>query len=94
MKNIPSNVEQIVKSEKSSEEKNKELQELGTPALPFIVEQMENGNEDVAPAVKELIKGNKDIKVGTSEEINKKWVEENKSKLDDLKNYVRSKSSN
>lgn len=93
LKNIPAKVEQVVKSEKSSEEKIKELQDLGTPALPFIVEQIASGNENIAPAVNDLIKGNNSIKVGPSEKIDKKWAEENKSKFDDLKNYVKSKSS-
>jgi hypothetical protein len=82
LKSIPTVVDNISKSNKENSDKVKELIELGTPAIPFISDKVEEGKEDLYPALAKLLDSNEEI-------TNKKeWVSKNKSKFKDLKDYV------
>lgn len=63
---IPGTVEEIANSQKTIEQKNRELVELGTPAVPFILQQIEAGNEALFPAVEELLSENRNSKIDQS----------------------------
>ncbi len=54
---IPSEVAQIAKSSEGSEEKNARLTALGIPAIPFILDEVEGGRTDLAPAAEALMEG-------------------------------------
>ena len=90
LKNIPSSVDSIVMdNQKNTDEKVKELVELGTPAIPFIAEKIEAGDEQLFPVLIELTKGNGNKIVADASITNKKeWVTQNKSTFNDLKQYV------
>ncbi|MFC4770327.1 hypothetical protein [Effusibacillus consociatus] len=85
---IPATVDAIASDSKvSSDEKAKRLLELGTPAIPFILEKVESGNEELFPVVIELTKGSK---VEATESVKNKmeWATNNKDSFKDLKKHV------
>lgn len=49
LKDVPLKVDEISKSSKSTNDKINELIELGTPAIPFIADKVEEGKEDLFP---------------------------------------------
>jgi len=92
LKEIPSNVKKIVESD--SPDKTKELVKLGTLAIPFLMDLVEQDNTDVIPALAELLKDNKqkiDVSAG---DITKEWVKENKGKFANLREMVNKKQIN
>lgn len=54
---IPSQVAQIAESSEGPEEKNARLKALGTPAIPFILDEVGRGHIDLAPAAEALMEG-------------------------------------
>ncbi|MBE1556476.1 hypothetical protein [Sporosarcina limicola] len=88
MASIPATVDAISSSSKlSPNEKEQLLLELGTPAIPFILEKVESGNEELFPTVIELTKGSK-VEAKESVENIKEWVTNNKNAFNDLKKHV------
>lgn len=51
LKKIPDQVEVISKEKISSDEKNEKLIKLGTPAIPYIADKIENGDNELFPAL-------------------------------------------
>lgn len=92
LKEIPSNVKKIAESD--SHDKTKELIQLGTPAIPFLMDLVEENNADVIPALAELLKDNKQKIDVSAEEITKEWVKENKGKFANLREMVNKKQMN
>ncbi|EFM09648.1 conserved hypothetical protein [Paenibacillus curdlanolyticus YK9] len=91
LKAIPAKVEQIVSSSKSADEKVSDLRELGTPALPFIVDQIEQGNVDIAPTVNALLNSANGISTFSAETIDQEWATKHKAQFEKLRSYVESK---
>ena len=91
---IPANVKQINSSNISKEEKTEKLIKLGKPAIPFIMDEIENGNEEIGIALNELTEDITDITVPniTQNEKNyyKEFVKINKAKFNDFRNLVNS----
>lgn len=54
---IPSQVAQIAGSSEGPDEKNARLKALGTPAIPFILDEIERGRTSLAPAAEALMEG-------------------------------------
>lgn len=54
---IPSEVSKIAKSNASPEEKNARLTALGTPAIPFILDEVVSGRSELVPAAEALMEG-------------------------------------
>ncbi|MCM3268774.1 hypothetical protein [Paenibacillus elgii] len=89
LKAIPATVEAIVSNKiLTSEEKVKQLVELGTLAIPFIMDKVESDDEKVFPAVIELTKNNKSTVAPIDTAGAKDWVTKNKSSFNSLKQYV------
>jgi len=88
LSSIPANVDRITADTSISlEEKTKRLTTLGTPALPFILDKIAAGDEEIFPAVVELTKTSKDA--ATENIINKKaWANEHQDSYNELKKYV------
>ncbi len=85
---IPSKVDEVSSDTTlSSQEKVKKLEELGTPAIPFILDKVESGDETIFPAVVELTR---DSGTGTFQDITnkKEWATEHKDQFKTLKEYV------
>lgn len=88
LKELPATVDAITNSQAAPEDKINQIIELGTPAIPFILEKIETGNEELFPAVLELTKNSK-VSVGEKSVLNKKeWASKSKSDFINLKNYV------
>ncbi|MGG3182532.1 hypothetical protein ABEQ41_30380 [Priestia megaterium] len=88
LKEVPSKVDEISESAKASQDKINELLQLGTPAIPFIADKMEEGKEDLFPALEELTKNNKELKLEGDTSNKKELISNNKAKFENLKKYV------
>jgi hypothetical protein len=89
LKNLPTNFKDIIKSDKKSETKNAEVIKLGIPALPFIIDEVEQGNTDLIPALQKLVEGNKKISFDTnSVKDYTEWAKSNKENVQDLRELV------
>lgn len=88
LEEVKGKVEKIVTSTNNA--KVKELVKLGTPAIPFIMDKIEEGNVELTPALEELLDG-KDLvgfKKNTTAEDYISWVKANKGRFDDLRQLV------
>lgn len=85
LKAIPENVKTIANS--SDNDKVDKLIKLGIPSIPFIIDEVEQGNEDVIPALDNLLIGSKEVNY-TKGSINKGWIQANKAKFDGLRKIV------
>ncbi|MGQ7890609.1 hypothetical protein [Paenibacillus sp. WC2504] len=86
IKSIPLSIDTILlDTQTSSGEKVKKIIELGTPAIPFIADKIESGDESIFPALLELTKGTENIIVDGDK---KEWVVSHKSEFKSLKDYV------
>jgi hypothetical protein len=84
---IPALVETITSDQSlESEKKVNKLVELGTPAVPFILEIIEIGDEQLFPAIIALTKDTENVTTENADP--KEWVAQNKAKFANLKQYV------
>ncbi len=92
LKNLSSNFKNILSSNKDSETKNLEIVRLGTPALPLIFDEVEQGNSQLIPSLQKLVQGNKKINFDiNSIKDYKEWVKANKDSVQSLRDLVISK---
>lgn len=89
LKSIPNAVNDIAKSNDNSITKVNKLVQLGTPALPFIMDEIEQGNTEIIGALEPLLQGNKVVKYEKSViSDHKAWIKDNKVKFEDLRKLV------
>ncbi|MDO3410384.1 hypothetical protein QWJ34_11480 [Saccharibacillus sp. CPCC 101409] len=86
LKEIPSKVDIISKSSEASSDKVNGLLELGTPAIPFIIDKVEEGNKDLLPALEVLTKEDGNLKMNSS--LSTEELVKSKEKYKNLRNYV------
>ncbi len=84
LKNIPTNVNKIVASNEANDKKVQELVLLGTPAIPFIMDKIEQGNTELFPSLDQLLRGNANFSITDGSE----WVKKHKSQFNDLRDLV------
>lgn len=89
LKEIPAKTKQIAESNESEAAKNEELKELGTPAIPFILDEIENGHEELVSSAVELIDNRPEA--FTSPSDIQDWAGKEKLKFKNLKQYVEQK---
>jgi hypothetical protein len=94
---IPANVKQITSSNASKEEKTEKLIKLGKPAIPFIMDEIENGNEEIGIALDELT-ADTETKTITNTNRNEKkdykeFVKMNKAKFNNFRDLVNSEKT-
>ena len=98
---IPANVKQVISSNISKEEKTEKLIKLGKPAIPFIMDEIENGNEEIGTALDKLTEDitiitvpnrnkNETSLLKNEEKDYKEFVKMNKDKFNDFRNLVNS----
>ncbi len=87
LKNIPNSVDQILVSNQSNNQKVEKLINLGTPALPFIMDKVEQGNIELFPAVKTLVADDNNINIKSITDP-QEWVKQNKGHFDTLRSLV------
>ena len=85
LKNTPAKVNEITSLPRPDEEKIRSLVELGVPALPFIVEEIEAGRTGLLPAL-QILSG--DGSLPAQDQISAEWIQEQKVKYEGLKKYV------
>lgn len=91
LRQTPQEVRKIAGSDLSPDEKVRSLERLGVPAVPFIIEQVKEGKQELFPAIITILSGNPATSPGSfSDET--KWIRENEKRFNDLKSYVLSKS--
>jgi len=89
LKSVPDSVNNITSSEQSNEAKVEALVKLGTPAIPFILDRIEQGRIELAPALGTLLKGNNKVDFNADLVENyTEWARMNRTKFDDLRNIV------
>lgn len=94
LKNVPQKVKSIQSSPGSKKEKNDALIQLGLPAVPFIMDSIEQGNEEPAntDALEVLLKDNAKVSFSINDVQNAKgWIQKNKSQFTQLRAYVEGK---
>jgi len=91
LKNIPKNVDSIVSSNIPNMEKFNKLNKLGTPAIPYIMDKIEEGSTYLVPALNELLIDNKKV-IFDKDSIKdyQEWVKSNKDNFKDLRSLVES----
>lgn len=91
LKNLPSNVNSVINSNQPEDLKVKELVLLGTPAIPFIMDKIEQGNTEIFPALEQLLSGNPNsIQQPVQDKV--AWVRLNKAKFKSLQGLVNKES--
>ncbi len=89
LKNLSSNFKNIISSNKDAETKNLEIVRLGTPALPLIFDEVEQGNPQLIPSLQKLVEGNKKINFDiNSIKDYKEWAKANKDSVQSLRVLV------
>lgn len=89
VKSIPNKVKEISKSKMLKSEKNKEIEKLGTLAIPFIMDEIEGGSDDLSEGLVLLLEGSK--KVDSKDKSTKQLIKDNKDKYAKIKSYVNNK---
>ena len=89
LKNLTKNIDNIISSNDSTEIKIKKLTKLGTPAIPFIMDKIEQGNTELEPVLENLLSGNSKVSFdkNSTKDI-KVWINSNKDKFSDLRDLV------
>ncbi len=90
LRNIPDDIERIDSFPKSLEVKIKALIQLGVPAIPYLMDKVEEGKTEYVPALEVLLKGNQDVtlfKKGEGRDYSM-WIKENKAKFEDLRALI------
>lgn len=92
LKQIPTNVNDIVASNESNEKKIQKLALLGTPAIPFIMDKIEQGNTELFPSLDQLLLNNSNYDVNQKNSDKLDWVKNNKSQFNNLRDLVEKES--
>lgn len=80
VKEVPKMTEDIITSKKSSSDKVNELTDLGVVAIPYILDGIEAGHNDISPALERLT----DITIDGKDKF--EWMKENKHKYEHIRN--------
>lgn len=91
LENLQNNINSIVSSTDTQEIKNKKLEKLGTPAIPFIIDNIELGHVDLQPALNNLLAGNAKVSINKNTDITK-WAVSHKEEFNSLRKLVTSKT--
>lgn len=90
LERIPKTVSSIAKSDVGASEKNARLVKLGTPAIPFILDEVEAGHVELAPAAESLMRGTVEMRGESSPgRVTAKWAKRNKDRFAQLRSLVR-----
>ena len=92
LRQIPSNVNNIVASNEANEKKVQKLVLQGTPAIPFIMDKIEQGNTGLFPSLDQLLRGNPNFTMNQSTPDELDWVKSHKSEFNDLRDLVNKES--
>jgi hypothetical protein len=86
LRNIPDDIERIDSFPKPMDVKIKALIKLGVPAIPYIMDKVEEGKAEYVPALEVLLEGNQDVSF-TKEAIKdySKWIKKNKAKFENFR---------
>lgn len=86
---IPEEVRAIASGGLSSEQKNAALVRLGTPAIPFVLDEIASGREDLSPAAEALMDGTVEMAGVSPRGIARaKWARENANRFGQLRTIV------
>lgn len=89
LRNTPNEVKKIADSDIPDKDKITSLVQMGLPAVPFIIEEVEQGQSELLPAIQEVT-GEANSK-SADKDSSTKWIGEMKIKYKDLRKYVLSK---
>jgi NAD-dependent DNA ligase len=92
LKQIPTNVNNIVASNEANEKKVQELVLQGIPAIPFIMDKIEQGNTGLFPSLDQLLRGNPNFTMNQTTPDESGWVKNHKSQFNDLRDLVNKES--
>lgn len=91
LKAVPAKVHKIAISSLSKKEKLEKLVTFGTPAIPFILDEIEIGTSDIAGALEILLTGNNEVSFDAGKVHDPvSWSKENKVKFESLRRLVMS----
>lgn len=86
---IPGAVRTIADSTASPEQKNADLLRLGTPAIPFVLDEIAAGHGDLSPAAETLMDGTVEMGGMSSRGIARaEWAKQNKARFAELRAMV------
>jgi hypothetical protein len=85
VKSVPGRVQDTISSRMSLSEKNRALTALGTPAIPYLLDEVAGGATEFAPAVDQLMQGCVEVNGATDIHVSPSWAEENSEKFNQLR---------
>ncbi len=90
LRSLPEKVKEITSSSLSKQKKADKLSRLGTPAIPFILDEIGAGNTEISASLDVLLKGDKKVVNFDSSKIDdiKQWSKDNNNKFEDLRELV------
>jgi hypothetical protein len=86
---IPAAVRSIADSGSPVEKQNADLVKLGTPAIPFVLDEIESGHDDLALAAETLLDGTVEM-AGVSPRglVSAEWAKQNRERFSALRIMV------
>jgi hypothetical protein len=89
LERIPKTVSSIAESDVGVSEKNAKLEKLGTPAIPFILDEVEAGHVELAPVAESLMRGTVEMRgESPSGRVTAKWAKRNRDRFAELRSLV------
>ena len=90
LRNIPDEVDKISSSkEKSADEKNKALTQLGVAAIPYILDKIEAGDASLSNSIDNLLEGNSKFDAKKEKVTDYvAWAKDNKTKFESIRSLV------
>jgi len=86
---IPAAVAAITASDIQSDEKNIQLVKLGTPAIPFILDEVERGHSELSSAAEALMRGTVEMDGASAKGLaTAAWARQNKERFAGLRSLV------
>ncbi|MGX4583582.1 hypothetical protein [Paenibacillus chitinolyticus] len=91
LQSVPGKVQQILNANESSEWKNNKLVELGAPAIPYILEDIDSGGNELVPALQKVtFSSQNDSRTGQSMNLTaKQWKDLHKEDNQIIKSLIK-----
>lgn len=86
---VPDDVAAIAQSDMTTKEKTASLVALGTPAIPFILDRVAKGDEELAPAATQLVQDTVEVQgIDMPSVVTKSWARDNVARFTELRQLV------
>ena len=88
LKKVPSEVRSIAASKSPPEEKHRRIVALGTPAIPFVMDEVASGREELSPALEELASDTAELRGARPWKATPAWARANKHRFAQMRSLA------